>query len=620
MANIKVVTISECCTLCGLCEQPDLEDVFRYGDNGAIIVRNNGLIDLDKYPKVLEIENLCPSAAIKISDVNAIKIEDKGKALEQLNHLMNKELRDFPFEKPKYYCDYPYDVGTYQAFSIPAYFCSAPKYFTDETAEDAGISEFKHAVFSQEKTVVAQYVSAYKVKQLQKYCVYEETSGNFYFGTNMKIRALLEQAVQLARLVTEDKLDLPDNFCEFSVQPDWHEVRVAVEHIQDLEKKDVDLSSSSYFHADADYYRTWVSTGGDFKHCYYDFSAAEVQFREDIDHAISDVIERLISGDVDCITKNYLLRAKNALLAKVDILQREVKKTVSVSDSKDFEAQITAFCHRISKATLPKPKMIFIEIYDEDYNDGCRFYSERDCIQAAKNRRERGYNAGLSFLKNLPSYFNGIYLELFAKELTDWKRELLGICDLCGRPYPTKELIINFGKHRFPLSLSSHEDVSSATDDSIRDYVDSNLKYSACYGSVDGVSYISECACEIDTTYDCDFKETLLGNIKEVNKRYGYILDSLYKFKSSAEKVSQACDNVLNQSDFMNNYFAAIKQSFVAELINVTGVNVNYVAPRAEGEGNTAGSTSLKHVADLTAHFSKISNALCGAVVDEDKK
>lgn len=620
MANIKIVTISDSCMLCGLCEQPDLESIFRDGDDATIVVKNNGLIDIDKFPKVVELEKLCPSKAIKISDVNTISTEDKGKALEQFNNFINKELRDFPFKKPTYYSDYPYDIGTYQALPISARFRSDSKYFTDETAEDAGISEFKHAVFSQAKVVVAQYVSAYKIKQLQKYCVYAEIPDNFYFSTNTKIRTLLEQAVQLARLATDDKLDIPSGFCEFNIQPDWHEVRVAVEQIQDLEKIDFDFSRSSDFHEDVNHYRTWVTTGGDFKHCYYDFEAAEVEFRDDLDRAVSDIMESMVSGAVDYITGNYLLRAKSELFAKVDMLQREVKKLVCVSDSEDFAAKISALCHRISESPLPKPKMIFIDNYDDDYNDGYRFYSEHDCIQAAKNRRERGYNAGLSFLKNLPFYFNGIYLDLFAKELTAWKRELLGICDLCGRPYPTKELTINFGKHRFPLSLSSHDDVPSATDDSIRDYVDSNLKYSACYGSVDGVSYISEYACEIDTTYDCDFKETLLGNIKEVNKRYGYILDSLYKFKSSAEKVSRACDKILYQSDFMNEYFTAIKQSFVAEILNVTGVNANYVAPRSKGEGAAADAVSLKYAAGLTAHVSKISSALYAAFVDEDKK
>lgn len=572
MANVKNVTISDSCTLCGLCEQPDLENIFRHGDDATIVVRNNGLIDVDKFPKVVELEKLCPANAIKISDVNTINIEDKGKALEQFNNLINKELRDFPFKKPTYYSDYPYDVGTYQALPISARFRSDSKYLTDETAEDAGISEFKHAVFSQVKVVVAQYVNAYKIKQLQKYCVYEERPENFYFSTNMKIRALLEQAVQLAILATDDKLDIPSTFCEFNIQPDWHEVRVAIEHIQGLEKVDFNFSRSSNFHEDANYYRTWVDTGGDFKHCYYDFEAAEVEFRDDLDRAVSDIMEHMVPDDIDYITENYLSRAKNEVLVKIDLLQQEVKRNTCVSDSKDFSLKISELCNKIRNSPLPKLKMIFIDNYDDDYNDGYRFYSERDCIQAAKNRRERGHNEGLSFLRNLPFYFNNTYLDLFSKELTSWKREILGIYDLCGRPYPTKDLTINFGKQRFSLSLSTYEDVPPASDNSIRDYVDSNLKYSACYGSVDGVSYISEYECEIDTNYDCDFKETLFGNIKEVNKRYGYMLDSLYKFQSSAEKVSRACDNVLNQSDFMNNYFAEIKQSFVAELLNVTGV------------------------------------------------
>lgn len=58
---------------------------------------------------------------------------------------------------------------------------------------------------------------------------------------------------------------------------------------------------------------------------------------------------------------------------------------------------------------------------------------------------------------------------------------------------------------------------------------------------------------------------------KEVNKKYAYRID-LYSFASSANKVSAACADELNSSDFLKKHFSDIKAQVVSEIHRITGV------------------------------------------------
>lgn len=571
MSTIKMISVSDGCILCGLCEQTDVSNVFTCDENGRIIVANSGMIDLDLYPRVSEIAKLCPVKAIDIVDAE-ISACDPASALDQFNHIVNKELRGYSFAPPEY-TSYRYEAGQYQALPVPAKYRSDAKYLTDEAAEDAGFKEFKRAVYNQKQSIAKQYLVAYKIKQLKRYYTYEETTENFYFSTNKEISELLKKAYQLALLATDYKLKLPIDFCEFSVLPDWQATDYANKRIQMLEERDFDLSRSGFLHTE-DYYRTYIHTDGEYKHCYYDFAEAEKTFREDIDSAISELIERHISEDVTALTNEYLQCVKIEVLKKCEVLQSEVKKLVKPTDSDQFNTSITVLYHMIRFADIPEVKAPYPENFDTDYNDDYRFYSLRDCEEAAGNRRDRGYEEGLSFLKNIHYSLNEAYQKVFAEELTQWKREALSIYDLTGRDYPNIDFEIHVGDKVVKTAFNSHEAIPVASDTSIQRYVELNLTPHACNGSVDGVSYVSRYVCEIATNYDCDIKETIFGNFKEVNKRYCYNLLDLYKFEVSASRVAEACNRVLRTSDFMENYFDSIKQSFAEELLKITGVSL----------------------------------------------
>ena len=85
--------------------------------------------------------------------------------------------------------------------------------------------------------------------------------------------------------------------------------------------------------------------------------------------------------------------------------------------------------------------------------------------------------------------------------------------------------------------------------------------------SVENTKYISEYEPKITIHVDYDIKETIFGNIKEVNHRYGYMIP-LYEFDQSAYLVGEACLKKLNQSDFLAQFTQKIKDSLITSLLD----------------------------------------------------
>lgn len=561
MANVKEIQITAACTNCGLCEQEEFKDIFAYHSSGKMEVLHNGLVDLELYPKVSELAELCPVQAIKIVD-SKIETLDKNEALKEFNRLVNHELRDFPFKAP-FYSEYAYESGVYTALQIPAHYRSEAKYLTDETAKDAGLREFKNAVFAQKNNIVKQYLTAYKVKVLQNYIRYEEIPENYYYSVNTKISKLLEKAYQLAKIIVGEQLDLPETFYHFEIKPEL-KPEFTIQKLRELEKLDMELEKSSSYHADADDYRTWVETGGDFKSCWYDFTDAEKEFRDDIDCAIRDRMDYKIEEDIAYLTEEFLKSAKDEVIKRIDILQEKVKNLSKASSKATFQNELDIFYSKVRTFSALDVTARYPDI-DTDYNNECRFRSESSCLEAANNRRDRAYNDGLHYIEDLPRAFNTAYLNAIQKLLTEWKRELLEIYDNNGRPYPNKTIQVEIGDSTIRIPLNDHSDVPLANDDAIKNYFEDHIRFNPRWESIDGIKYVSEYECKIETIYDCDYRETLFGNYREINKKYGYFL-RLYTFVSSAWEIAKACGAKLSASDFIKNYIGGIKASFLSEV------------------------------------------------------
>ena len=571
--SLKEIIISGSCTLCGLCDQEELSQVFTYDENGKLTVRHGGVIDVGKYPKVLEVAEMCPEKAIQISDVKELSQDDINKVVEQFNRLVNKELRNYPFDVPNYYADYRYETDTYQALPIPAKYRSDARYFNDNTAENAGLLEFKKAVVSQTQNIVKQYVAAYKIKKLSKYYSYEKNNDNFYYNINNTISMLLEKAYQMAKTITRNELDVPESFYLFEIQPDWEKVRFPLEILQKLEDMiDINSSKSSHLH-DIEYYRTWIATDSDdaeFMKTYYDFTEAEEYFRSDVDYAVEDAIEKMLPQWVTSVTSDYIGRAKSELAQRLDLLQSTVKKYCEIGGQQDiFNDNIRNLYNCIAQSELIKVAAPVSHI-DISYDGSFRFSSEDDCLSAAENRRRRAYNEGLSFIKQLPDQYNILYMDIIAGKLTEWKREFLAVYDISGIAYPEQMIELQVGQGHLCIPLENHDDVKEIRDITIKDYFKNELLEKACYGNANGVSYLQETDCKISTHCFTDYKKSLFGEYKEIN-RYSYTV-GISQFNFSARDVAKTYNDILYMSDFMKKYFSDIKKSFISEVYRITGV------------------------------------------------
>ena len=594
MANMKRVSISDKCTLCGLCEQDGLSKVFQL-DSDIYQMRplNNGLFDLDKYPMIMEVCSDCPAGAITVEDEQMVA-GSKAEILDKLNQMIYHDLRDFPFDPPDE-SKYEYSTGKYHASKIPAQYRSTAKYHSDDSAEKAGVAEFKRSVWNQYKAIARQYITEYKVKKLKPYFSYEEHESNYYYALNLKIEGLLDEVSRLAQVATDGKISLPSDFGRFSVMPRLKDADDSLGYLygyQILEDFQFNYEGSSFFH-NADYYDSWVNTDGDDRY-YYDFEEAEEQFRDDMYYVVEEVINSIAKQRVEEITEDYHKAAKRALAAKMDILQRELKKHIKVDEADVFKQQMRAVYQEILDTPIPEFKAPFCEI-DTNVNSDYRFYSERSRDEAADHRRERAYNDGRGFIVHtLPRELNENLAKALGATLTSWKRSILRAYDMSGKPHPSKRLLISYdgseapsweeasgpdhtgfglwmGNRHITISLSGFDEVKVEADNKVRQFIDSDLLHHGT--SVNGVSYISEYSVKITYDSDYDLKETLFGGLKEVNHRYAYNIYQIRDFQYSARDVANECAKALRESSFLQNYFDRIKRDIISGLKKETGIS-----------------------------------------------
>jgi ferredoxin len=567
MSNLKRVTISEKCILCGLCELDQYKKIFSCDANGTIQILHNGLVDIDVHPELLEASKMCPTQAIQIQEEETTS-GSKEDNLKKLNDLIYKRLRDYSFAPPEV-GDYKYKTGVYKASKIPAQYRSDNKYRTDDAAQEAGVRAFKSAVWSQAKNIARQYIVAYRVKQLKKYYTYEQEEDNFYFSKNMEIKGLLTEAANLASCVTEGKIKLPKDFCEFEVRPDWGYDNITRDSLAKLEDLNFDFECSSSFH-DVYWYDCWISVDdyGDDKY-FYDFEEAESQFRDDMDSVVDDVLYNEVQSRVNNITGTYLNAAQNLLLSKVDLLQAELRKYIQVDSAEQQKQVIENICSEIAETSLPKIPLPQPDV-DLLYNSDYRFHSESSCEEASENRRERAYKEGLCFVEHLPETLSQECAEQVEIVLTKWKREILPIYSSCGNKLASQKLCVTIDDDNCVINLDDFDNVNVPVSSSIRRYISSEiLRYGT---SVDDVRYMSKYDCKIRIYHDYDLKETFFGNFKEVNHRYCYDLD-LYEFDESARLVGKACVKKFEESAFWKQYFDSIKRSLIKSLRSMFSVS-----------------------------------------------
>ena len=574
MSVLKRITVTDKCIRCGICENPEYNDIFDIGVDGRVTPKHQGLINEESYFKVFNITSICPTQSILIEDEQISKM-DYDTALRKLNDLIYQKLRKRPFSIPNP-SDYEYKSGIYEVAKIPANYKSEAKYLTDKSAEKAGLDAFEREVWEQYKNIATQYIVQYRVKKLKPFYCYEKSDNNYYFRSNKEIELLLDEVYQLALVVTDRKISLPNDFCTFEVEPNWgynDSDRLA---LSEIEKTPYNLTKSNFFH-DASYYDCYIDSGdygNDFKN-YYDFERAEAELREDIDLSVGDVINEIVPKAVETLISNYIEKANRILNEKLDTLQANLSKFISSDKEAEFKDELLRICKKILTATPPHISRPYPEMdYHADFHK--EYSSESRCEKEAEDLRDRAYRAGERFLENLSSTLDYSYQESLAKELTKWKILVQQTLDAYGKKKPSDCISVSSGNFRCNIYLNNTEAVrcGGLVSHINRLIEDEILHWSGQKIVGSDVQYMSKYDCKIKVyESDCDYRNALFGDrIIKYNIKYSYDVH-VEDFKWSAEKVSSVCTEKLNNSEFLKADFQKIKLSFVDGIYKLFQLN-----------------------------------------------
>lgn len=178
------------CVACAACSS--FEELIQFDDEGYAQVKNEGIYDEVLQKKAEECMSQCPQKAITISNYKSkanISTSDElisfvKNSLENysLPEITEKDL-EIPLIKNADYSairiDLPYTVGKL--------------YKSERKAERAGESELYATINGPLKLKVRELLTTFKTGPLNKYRIYEEVEGNYYFDCINQAKALLNQ-------------------------------------------------------------------------------------------------------------------------------------------------------------------------------------------------------------------------------------------------------------------------------------------------------------------------------------------------------------------------------------------------------------------------------------------
>lgn len=305
-----------------------------------------------------------------------------------------------------------------------------------------------------------------------------------------------------------------------------------------------------------------------------------------MDLLTEEFINPIVKSAVESVTGAYLARVKTEFFKKLDQLQKALKANVHIDTETIFLQKIQELYRQISKTALAKIECPVVE-FDCDYNSNYRFYSERECEKAADKRRERAYREARNIIEHSSLALQENCAKALAKALEEWKQMLLTAYDVAGKPYPKKQprlmtftfsggslsraqLEIKIGAGVAWVGVNPSQEIKVPEDSEIERYVTSEiLRYGTSVGDAKLKNEYEYC---YDINHDCDLKEGLFGNYREVNHRYAYHFFDIYEIRKDTSTVVEACTKELQSSSFWKSYFENIKKSFIAEVVKLTEI------------------------------------------------
>lgn len=208
---MKKLVVSEACVACGNCTAEG--KYFREQADGKAAPAGSGLVAEADLAQVEALVKLCPVQAISIQEAGG-----GGRAtLQEVRDLINR-LAAFKVDDPGREV-YRYNSKDY-SLSVP-YSAHNHRYdFKSESkATSAGLDEFNRLMYAQMSTYIRQLAVDYKNKKLRQFYTYEQKPGLFYYDTNQKVAALLEEIVAKLKDATGGSVAIPEGLAQFDLVP-----------------------------------------------------------------------------------------------------------------------------------------------------------------------------------------------------------------------------------------------------------------------------------------------------------------------------------------------------------------------------------------------------------------
>jgi len=343
---MKKFEISKNCNACGLCTT--MTDLLTEDSKGFARPVEGKFISDAFAEEAEKIAAQCPASAISVVEGSSVRATGK-QGLTELIEVLEKKLRSigdlkpdrssFDFDAKKYKADATFPTGAIKNLDGEEYY----HYFYSSPGSAKGAArDMFNQMYANLDSIISAPLSQYKSEALVKYYSTDEFS--IYSEFNKKYVEILKETAGEARLMSDNKISLPDDFDRFDVvahngEESFFKILKTFEiYVLEDVKKDFDHSESSYtqyFTTDSE--KRYVGDGlfGRAKYeTRYSYSSDELaeacsDFLNDINYCLqinaSDVASRAFSA-ANGFIENYNWLAKKEAERKIEQFRQAVNR------------------------------------------------------------------------------------------------------------------------------------------------------------------------------------------------------------------------------------------------------------------------------------------------------
>ncbi|MBY0205049.1 Ferredoxin [Paenibacillus polysaccharolyticus] len=558
---MKRIAVSDKCVACGSCVVNS--EFLTETPEGFAIPVDPGLITEVQYLDFKEVEVSCPVQAISVED-EYITGHSGSEALVKLKALISEKLDNFSIPYPSQ-SDYDFVENNYEAPPLLTKDMSAKVYNSYDKADREGFNAFKDTMYSQQKALIQAVCINYKTKQLKKFSYYNKTEGNYFYDINREIAKTLGEVVVLGQAISNNQLNLPADFSEFDVGPDFgFEGESYCYRLRHLERYDWNTGMK-----EAEFFKTYINVedyGDGYK---YSLVEAEKTFREYIVFGLSMQMYKELDPKIETLYKKYSEVFQETLNKKLSLLKSELKKHINLESSPNVNQdaiiqQIKSLVNETKSIPLKK-ESVFRSI-DTDYDSSFRFSSHSKASEAAQNRVWRLYKECSNYLEignadRISFDLANKYQTQLESTVNTFKKKLQAIYDKHGMAYPNFTLELDCGAYIILVDLSDYNQVTSHINGGIREFIDENV---IGWGrGIDKENYFSYSDLSYDVIESITWKQGLFGEKEVPVFCYHYFSG---EFLSGFYRAIEACCDYVFESGYMRTLVFKVYESLQQEV------------------------------------------------------